>query len=119
PGLRMIRCGGHFPGSAILHWKDGAKGRGAILSGDTLQVTPDGMVSFMFSYPNLTPLPTATVQMIAQKVAMLPFDRIYGAFWERVIPANGLEIARRSAARYLAAIDPSASRSEKELTARG
>jgi len=65
------------------------------------------MVSFMFSYPNLTPLSAATVRMVAQKVASLSFDRIYGAFWERVIPAHGSEIVRRSVARYLAAIDPS------------
>lgn len=105
PGLRLIRCGGHFPGGAILHWNHGAEGRGALLTGDILQVTPDGMVSFMFSYPNLTPLSAAAVQMIAQKVAPLPFDRIYGAFWKRVIRRRGSETVQRSVARYLAAID--------------
>ena len=107
PEVRLIRCGGHFPGGTILHWNHGAEGRGALLTGDILQVTSDGMVSFMFSYPNLTPLSAATVRMVAQKVASLSFDRIYGAFWERVIPAHGSEIVRRSVARYLAAIDPS------------
>jgi hypothetical protein len=105
PGITLLRCGGHFAGGTILHWCDGADGRGALLTGDILQVTPDGMVSFMFSYPNLTPLPAQAVKRIAEKVTPLRFDRIYGAFWERVIRSNAPGIVRRSAARYLTAID--------------
>ena len=105
PGLTLLRCGGHFPGATILHWRDGAEGRGALLTGDILQVTPDGMVSFMFSYPNLIPLPAGAVEMIGRKVAERAFDRIYGAFWERIIPSNAREKVRRSVTRYLAAID--------------
>lgn len=104
-GITLLRCGGHFPGGTILHWRDGAEGRGALLTGDILQVTPDGMVSFMFSYPNLIPLPARAVETIGQKVAERAFDRIYGAFWERTIPSNATEKVRLSVARYLAAID--------------
>ena len=39
PGITLLRCGGHFPGGTILHWRDGADGRGALLTGDILQVT--------------------------------------------------------------------------------
>ena len=57
-GMTLIRCGGHFPGGTVLHWPDGAGGRGALLSGDILTVVPDRRyVSFMYSYPNLIPLP--------------------------------------------------------------
>jgi hypothetical protein len=104
PGVTLLRCGGHFAGGTILHWRDCADGRGALLSGDILQVTPDRMVSFMFSYPNLIPLPAAAVETIGAKLAPLRFDRIYGAFWERVIRADAHEIVRRSVARYLEAI---------------
>ena len=105
PGLTLLRCGGHFPGATILHWRDGGKGRGALLTGDILQVTPDGMVSFMFSYPNLIPLPAGAVETIGRKVAERAFDRIYGAFWGRTIPSNAREKVRQSVTRYLAAID--------------
>ena len=38
-GVTAIRCGGHFPGSSVLHWEHGgANGEGALLAGDTLQV---------------------------------------------------------------------------------
>jgi glyoxylase-like metal-dependent hydrolase (beta-lactamase superfamily II) len=104
PGVTLIRCGGHFAGGTVLHWRDGAEGRGALLSGDILQVTPDGMVSFMFSYPNLTPLPASAVQTIVQRLAPLTYDRIYGAWWKRVIPNSAQQVVAKSAARYVAAI---------------
>src|SRR5262249_20162254 len=105
PGIKLIRAGGHFLGGTILHWHAGADSRGVLLTGDILQVTPDRMVSFMFSYPNLIPLPGSVVQEIGEKVARLEFDRIYGAFWGRVIPENGREVVQHSVARYLAAIN--------------
>ncbi len=40
PGVTLIRAGDHFPGGTVLHWRDGAEGQGALLSGDILQVTP-------------------------------------------------------------------------------
>ena len=52
PGVTLIQCGGHFPGSALLHWADGADGKGALLVGDTITVVMDRRhVSFMTSYP--------------------------------------------------------------------
>lgn len=101
-GTTLIRCGGHFPGAAVLHWPDGADGRGALLTGDTLQVVPDRRhVSFMYSYPNLIPLGPAAVERIAASAARLEFDRIYGAWWDREIATDARAVVARSAARYL------------------
>ena len=56
-GLTLINCGGHFEGGAVLHWPAGANGKGALLTGDIIQVVQDRRyVSFMRSYPNLIPL---------------------------------------------------------------
>jgi len=97
-GLTLIRGGGHFPGGAILHRADGA---GALLTGDIIQVVPDrGHVGFMWSYPNLVPLPEAEVQRIAKAVEPFAYEAIYGAWWGTVIAENGPEIVRRSAERY-------------------
>lgn len=104
-GLTLVRCGGHFEGSTLLHWPEGAKGRGALLSGDTIQAVPNRRaVSFMFSYPNFIPLPAAAVRRIAEAVEPLVFDRIYGGWFERMVPARAKAILARSAARYLKAI---------------
>ena len=55
-GLTLLRLGGHYPGGTVLHDRE----RRTLLSGDILQVIPDRrFVSFMWSYPNLIPLPGA------------------------------------------------------------
>jgi hypothetical protein len=40
-GVTLVRGGGHFAGGTMLHWPAGADGRGALLSGDIIQVVPD------------------------------------------------------------------------------
>jgi glyoxylase-like metal-dependent hydrolase (beta-lactamase superfamily II) len=105
-GLTLLHCGGHFAGGTVLHWAAGAEGRGALLSGDILQVVQDRRyVSFMYSYPNLIPLPAATVRRIADAVAPYTFDRLYGAWWGRVVTTAARAAVQRSAARYIAALD--------------
>lgn len=105
PGVTLIRCGGHFAGGTVLHWADGAAGRGALLSGDILQVAPDlRHVSFMRSYPNMIPLSRPAIEGITAPLAPYAFDAIYGAFFDRVIPTDGTAALARSASRYIAAI---------------
>src|SRR5437867_5424059 len=75
-GLTIVRCGGHFAGASVLHWAAGAGGRGALLSGDTIQVVSDrNWVSFMYSYPNLIPLNAPAVERIVQSVEPFAFER--------------------------------------------
>lgn len=102
PGITLLRLGGHFPGGTVLHWVDGAGGRGALLSGDIVQVAADlNRVSFLWSYPNMMPLSARTVRRIADALKPLPFDRIYGAFPGRQVIAGGADVVQRSAARYI------------------
>jgi glyoxylase-like metal-dependent hydrolase (beta-lactamase superfamily II) len=105
-GVTLIRCGGHFPGGTVLHWAAGAEGRGALLSGDILQVVSDRRyVSFMYSYPDLIPLPASAVRRIVAAVEPFQFDRIYGGWWDRVVATDAKAAVARSAERYIAAID--------------
>ena len=105
-GLTLIHCGGHFAGGTVLHWADGADGRGALLSGDILQVTMDRRyVSFMRSYPNMWPLSRAAVEAIAAAVAPYKYDRIYGAWWDRHVETDAQDAVARSLARYVALIE--------------
>ncbi|HKY51716.1 MAG TPA: hydrolase [Candidatus Limnocylindria bacterium] len=102
PGLTLIQAGGHFEGSAVLHWASGADGRGALLVGDTITVVPDvRAVSFMRSYPNLIPLPADEIRRIVAAVRPYAFDRIYGGWWDRVTARDGKGAIERSARRYL------------------
>lgn len=100
PDITLIHCGGHFPGSAVLHWSR-PDGRGVLFTGDTVQVCPDARsVSFMYSYPNYIPLGEVAVREILDRILLFRFDTIYGAF--ATIESDGEDAVRRSAARYLA-----------------
>ncbi len=102
PGVTLVQCGGHFPGSAVVYWQDGAEGRGALLVGDTLTVVPDTRyVSFMRSYPNLIPLPARDIEHIRGVLAAYRYDRIYGGWWDRVTTTDAKTAVQRSADRYL------------------
>ena len=97
--LTLIRCGGHFAGGTVLHRP------GDLLTGDIVQVIPDrNWVSFMYSYPNLIPLPETSVRAIAYALESFEYERIYGAWWGTVIPQDGKGIVKRSAERYIAAL---------------
>jgi hypothetical protein len=101
----LIRLGGHFEGATVCLWRSGAGGRGALLSGDVVQVVPDRRwVSFMRSYPNLIPLPAREVARIRGVLETLEFDRIHGAWWGTVVDGDARGKALRSADRYIAAL---------------
>jgi len=83
-----------------------AEGDGALLTGDIFQVIPDrAHVGFMWSYPNLVPLPARSVEAIAAALEPYAFEALYGAWWGTVIPTGAKEIVRRSAARYVRALE--------------
>lgn len=104
-GPTLIRGGGHFAGGTVLHWPEGAEGRGALLSGDILAVLPDArLVSFMYSYPMLLPLPESEVRRLLASVDGLAYDRIYGAWWDRVLPSGARGAVAESGRRYLDAL---------------
>jgi len=103
--ITLIRLGGHFPGGTVLHWKRGVDGNGALLSGDIIQVVADRKwVSFMYSYPNLVPLSAAEVQRIRDAIAPFQFERLYGAWFERVVTHHAHDTVLRSADRYIHAL---------------
>jgi len=105
-GLTLLRCGGHFMGSTVLHWAAGAKGRGALLTADTINVVADRRyVSFMHSFPNLIPLSASKVKHITRAVESFNFDRIYGGWPGSVVASDAKVAVARSAERYLRAIE--------------
>jgi hypothetical protein len=105
PGLTLIRCGGHFAGSTVLHWADGADGSGALLTGDTMMVGEDRRtVGFMYSFPNYIPVNARAVQHIGAMVEPFEFDHVYGAWFGRNILSAGKDAVRYSVRRYLHAL---------------
>ena len=105
PEITLVHAGGHFAGSSVCHWADGAEQKGVLLTGDTIHVVRDRRwVTFMRSYPNVIPLSATAVAKIAQAVEPYAFDRLYGAWNGLVIDKDAKESVRRSAQRYIEAI---------------
>jgi glyoxylase-like metal-dependent hydrolase (beta-lactamase superfamily II) len=104
-GLTLIRCGGHYEGGQVLHWADGAAGKGVLLTGDILYVVSDRRyVSFMYSFPNYIPLPASAIRKITAALEPFDYDRIYSAWFDHVLPENAKAGVAYSAQRYIDAI---------------
>ncbi|EPF0143379.1 MBL fold metallo-hydrolase [Enterobacter hormaechei] len=102
PLVTLLRLGGHFAGGTVLHWQSGD---GVLLAGDILQVTPGkDAVSFMWSCPNMLPLPARTVESMIGRLTGKTYQRLYGAFEGQNIPANADEIVQRSGQKYIACL---------------
>lgn len=100
--LTLINCGGHFEGGTVLHFPAGANGKGALLTGDIIQVVQDrSYVSFMRSYPNLIPLGATAIRRIVKAIEPFPFEQIYGAWWKANVLSAAKDSVRSSAERYL------------------
>lgn len=103
--VTLHRCGGHFEGSTVLSWSEGAAGRGVLLTSDTLHVARDRRhVSFMYSFPNYLPLSAEIVDEVVRRVEPLDFDRVYSHFEGLVIEHDARSAVRRSAQRYKQAL---------------
>ena len=113
-GVTALRVGGHFTGSLVLHCKLEHLGKPFLCTGDTVMVVPDqnpqGWVSFMYSYPNLIPLPAREVARMRDQLAAWDFDRIYGAFKGQQVESGGRDAVIRSADRYVGILNGSIKR---------
>lgn len=102
PGVLVRQLGGHFPGSSIAVWRSPEDGVGVFLGGDTISpVVRTGWVTFMRSFPNYLPLSGAVVRRMADAVADLDFDRMYGNFGQQ-LRSGGKAAVAESAQRYIA-----------------
>ena len=101
PGVTLAQVGGHFPGSAVVHFM-AADGKGVLLSSDTVYVNPDrASVSFMRSFPNHIPLSPAVVARVVSALDAFEYDRLYGNF-ANAIRRDGRAVVARSAERQAA-----------------
>ena len=100
-GVTLVQCGGHFPGSAVVHWAGGADGAGALLTGDTIMVTPgEDRLTFVWSAPNRLPLPETAVRGILTALRADRFDRIYGG-WAPAVRSGARGALETSGRRYI------------------
>lgn len=103
--VTLVHVGGHFAGSTVLHWKNGADGKGVLLTGDTVSVSADRRwVSFMNSFPNRIPLSESMIERIKDRLESVAFDRLYGTQFDTVVESDAKGAVMRSANRYIQAL---------------
>jgi hypothetical protein len=69
-------------------------------------VVPDRRyVSFMYSYPNLIPLGATAIRRILTAIEPYPYDRVYSAWFGRVLASDARAAVARSAERYVRVIE--------------
>lgn len=111
PGVTLLRSGGHFDGSTVLHWADGPRG-GVLMCGDSPQVLADRRhFGFMRSYPNHLPLPPAEVRAMRERLAGLDFEDAYGYDRGRHVRGGARAALDASFERYLRAVADTAASS--------
>lgn len=104
PGVKLLRVGGHFPGSAALHWQDALEPNGVLFPGDALQVSNNRKhVSFLYSYPNAIPMNVSDVIRMRELLSEYSFERVYGFTWQRNILSEGKAKSDWSFERFLSA----------------
>ncbi|KAL0636321.1 hypothetical protein Q9L58_004668 [Maublancomyces gigas] len=85
PGVTAVKVGGHFPGSLVLHWEN------MLFIADSLVTVPSALYhvdrpkgttsySFMWSIPNMIPLPPADIVKIWKSLRPYSFTSTHGAF---------------------------------------
>lgn len=107
PGVTVVQCGGHFPGSSVLHWDrslepgDGPK-TGVLLTADTMMVCMDRKgFTFMWSYPNMTPLRPKDAVEVVKAVDEFEFEVASSSWPNTMIRCDAKRLMHMSLERYL------------------
>ncbi len=102
PGITLIRTGGQFPGSTVLHWEGGGSAPDSLFTGDEIYPVEDKRyVSFLYSFPNLLPMNASAVRHIVAAVQPFAFEAVFAAWPGHSITRGGKEAVIRSAERYI------------------
>lgn len=96
--LSMVKIGGHFDGSAVLHSISGRY----VLVGDTISLTPGNRrITIMYSYPNMIPLPVKTISKVCwPRLAVLDYEAIYGKFLGEQLLQSAKDATKESLELY-------------------
>jgi glyoxylase-like metal-dependent hydrolase (beta-lactamase superfamily II) len=99
-GISIINTGGHFPGSSILR-VPALSAEAALLTGDSIYVAKSKRhLAFMYSYPNVMPLPEKELIEVIRRVEQIKFDTIYGGFEWQNLTQVAKEVFWSSVTRY-------------------
>jgi hypothetical protein len=105
PGVTLVHFGDSAHGGTVLHWAQAAAGRGALLTGDVVQVLEHRRgVGLLSSARDRLPRSADAVRTLVSAIARFEFDALYDAWADHGLAREARRFVFESACRYLAAI---------------
>ncbi|WVO13301.1 hypothetical protein L204_100914 [Cryptococcus depauperatus] len=117
-GVKLIQCGGHFPGSSVLYWDRLAEPApspnhlptkpvpvsGILFTSDTIMVQPTQKgFAFLWSVPNCIPLRPKAVLAIQQKLKGVQYSQATSSWPGRWIRQDAKQVFEESVVTHLSA----------------
>ncbi|AFR97789.2 hydrolase [Cryptococcus neoformans C23] len=118
PGVKLVQCGGHFPGSCVFYWDRLSEPppsssdlptkptpvSGIIFTSDTLMVQPNQThFTFAWSIPNMIPMRPKAVLRIKESLKGIEYSQATSSWPERWIREDAKKALNESVVRYLGA----------------
>ncbi|KAK1927792.1 hypothetical protein DB88DRAFT_507865 [Papiliotrema laurentii] len=118
PGVKLIQCGGHFPGSSVLHWdrlsepppppdnlpRTPTPVSGLLLTSDTIMVMPtQSLFTFIWSAPNMIPLRPKQALAVVRRLETVPFSQATSTWPGRFIRQDAKKILQESVEKHIGA----------------
>ncbi|QPC60003.1 hypothetical protein HYE67_002234 [Fusarium culmorum] len=96
PGVTMVKLGGHFPGSSVLHWNNN------IFTGDTIGISLSGLnrahhnenhqiFLFHYAFPNYIPLGPTAMRLIWKRLCPWDFTSVYSLFFTTTVHESSVK----------------------------
>ncbi|MGH8637495.1 MAG: hypothetical protein ACREUZ_10220, partial [Burkholderiales bacterium] len=100
--VTLVHVGTHAGAGTLLHWPAAASGRGALLTGDLVQVPKDGRrTGFLASSRDLVPRSADGVRKLVSSIERFEFEALYDAWADGGITRDARAIVLESARRDL------------------
>ncbi|CAI6091872.1 unnamed protein product [Clonostachys chloroleuca] len=96
PDVNMVKVGGHFPGSSVLHWNKN------IFTGDSIGISQSGLSRshhskdhqvffFHYAFPNFVPLGPTAMHTMWKRLRVWEFTAVYSLFFTTTVRGDNVK----------------------------
>ncbi|KAM0306226.1 hypothetical protein ACHAPM_000787 [Fusarium culmorum] len=86
PGVTMVKLGGHFPGSSVLHWNNNISGLNRAHHNENHQI-----FLFHYAFPNFIPLGPTAMRLMWKRLRPWDFTSVYSLFFTTTVHESSVK----------------------------